>query len=181
MLFGYRRAGLDELIRFDESTTSLSGPTIDTTFDISDQFAAENQFHGGQIGIEYMGPAIRCWSLGLLAKVAIGYNRSQIAIGGETVTTTAAGDVSTSEGGLLTQASNIGNDTDEEFSTLSELGVSLNRRWPGISANATSSSWGSDCATTSPRNLRCPWSSWRARVPTRSRSRCPSTPCAATA
>lgn len=127
-LFGFRRARLDDIVRIDERTESLSGPTLGTTFDLFDQFAAENEFQGCQVGIQYQGPAINCWSLGLLAKVAVGYNDSQVFVNGETTTTTETGDATTNPGGLLTQASNIGNFDDDEFSTLSEFRVSMARQ-----------------------------------------------------
>ena len=135
-LFGFRRARLDDTLRINEQTVSLSGPTLDTNFNLFDQFATSNEFQGGQIGIEYSGPAINCGSLGLLAKVAIGYTNSQVIISGETTTTNDAGDSTTAAGGLLTQASNIGSFDDDEFGTLSEFGISMRRRFEcGLSFN----------------------------------------------
>jgi len=134
LLFGFRRAKLDDVIRFDEQTTSLSGPTIDSQFNLFDEFSTENEFVGGVIGLDYVGPAIRCWSLGLNAKVAIGYSESDVNIAGQTAITTDPGlpteNTVTNSGGLLTQESNIGSFGNEDFSTLSEVGISMTRQWP---------------------------------------------------
>ena len=86
------------------------------------------------IGFDYVGPAIRCWSLGFNAKVAIGYSESDVTIAGQTSITTDPGLITentvTNSGGLLTQDSNIGTFGNEDFSTISEVGFSMTRRWP---------------------------------------------------
>lgn len=127
LIFGYRTASLDDLVRIEESTTALSGPIINTTFDLFDQFSTENEFHGGQIGVEYVGALYHGWSLEFLAKVALGNTTSRASIDGQTTVTAANGDVSTVAGGLLTQSSNLGDFKEEEFSTLSEFGVAFRR------------------------------------------------------
>lgn len=133
MLYGLRRARLNDVIRFSEQTTSLSGPTLDSQFALSEQFATENEFYGAMIGFDYVGPAIDNWSLGILAKVAAGYSESTLDISGSTTITTdpdGTADTVTNDGGLLTQQSNIGRTKDHSFSTISEVGISMTRRWP---------------------------------------------------
>jgi len=129
LLFGYRRASLDEAIRIVESTTSLTGATQGTSFDLFDQFVTENEFHGGEFGLQYEGPACGCWTLGLLGKVAFGNTQSRVAVSGQTTTTSPTGDVTTNDGGLLTQQTNIGTLSGDEFSTLAEFGITLRRQF----------------------------------------------------
>lgn len=143
-LIGYRRANLDESLRISESTTSIAGATDGTTFDLFDQFNVENEFHGGEIGYHYEGAAIGCWSMELLGKIAFGNTTSRVGIAGQTTTTAADGSSSTADGGLLTQNSNIGSFTDDEFSTLTELGISFNRQFKcgfGIKLGYTFLNW----------------------------------------
>ena len=135
-IVGYRHADLDEMLRIDETTTALAGAVIDTTFDLFDQFNVENEFHGGEIGIEYRGPVQECWSLGLLGKIAFGNTTSRLVIDGQTTTTPDGGAATTNAGGLLTQASNIGTFTDDSSSTMIECGVTFRRMFPsGLSLN----------------------------------------------
>ena len=135
-IIGYRHGDLDEAIRFDESTTALSGAVIDTDFELFDQFDVENEFHGGEIGLEYRGPTQDFWSLGLLGKIAFGTTRSRLVVNGQTTTTPDGGTATTNPGGLLTQASNIGTFNDDTSSTMIECGVTLRRMFAnGLSFN----------------------------------------------
>ena len=129
LLVGYRQASLDERIRFDETTTSLVSPTLDSRFELSDQFSTENTFRGGQIGFRHHQMIGHCWTLDWLAKASLGSTRSRIQIAGQTTTTTASGDVSSASEGLMALASNSGVRTDSEFGSLFELGVNLRRQW----------------------------------------------------
>lgn len=131
LLFGYRRADLNDVIQIDETTTSLATPTLDTQFDLFDRFETDNEFHGAVFGLDFQGPTIDCWSINLLAKVAVGNTTARYTISGQTTTTTSTGDTSTVNGGLLAQDSNIGTVYDNEFSTLSEVGVTLRRQMIG--------------------------------------------------
>lgn len=124
---GYRYARLDEGVAIVESTRALSGPLLNTTFDMSEQFRTENEFNGGQIGMRVTPAMNRPWSLELGAKVALGSTRSESVINGQTVTRSATGATTTQVGGLLTQSSNIGTWSDSNFSTISEGEATLRR------------------------------------------------------
>ena len=128
-LFGYRRADLNDFLRINETTTSLANPTLDTQFALFDEFQTDNEFHGAQFGISFDGPQIDCWSTNLLAKVALGNTTSRYTAVGQTVTTTATGDTSSVGSGLLVQDSNSGTVYDDEFSTVTELGISFRRQY----------------------------------------------------
>lgn len=127
IMVGYRNANLDELLRVDETTVSLVSPTLNSTFELFDEFETENSFHGYQIAAQYSGTLSSCWSYDLIGKAAIGSSRNQLSIRGQTITTTDNGDVSTSPEGLLALESNSGSRTEYEFSSLFELGINLRR------------------------------------------------------
>ena len=127
LMVGYRHANLDELLRIDETTVSLESPTLDSTFDLFDEFSTDNSFHGYQIGVHHVGQLGTCWWYDLIGKAAIGNTHSRLRINGQTVTTTANGDVATSPEGLLAVSTNIGSDSDDKLSSLFELGINLRR------------------------------------------------------
>lgn len=129
LLLGYRQVNLDEMVRFDETTTSLVSPTLDSTFELFDEFRVENSFRGGQIGFHHVGQLGNCWSFGLLGKASLGSTRSRIQIAGQSLTTTSTGDESTAPEGLLALASNSGSHSDSEFGSLFEVGINLRRRY----------------------------------------------------
>ena len=95
----------------------------------SDQFGATNTFDGGEMGLIAQWQDNPCWSWEGLAKVALGQTNSVVNINGQTTTTSAAGAVSTSPGGLFTQGTNIGTYTQHSFSTLSEFGLTARRHF----------------------------------------------------
>ena len=74
-----------------------------------------------------MGRLGTCWSYDLIGKAAIGNTHSRLRINGQTVTTTANGDVATSPEGLLALSTNIGSDSDDKLSSLFELGINFRR------------------------------------------------------
>ena len=128
LLWGYRFADLDDAVRVSDSTLALSGPTAGATLDIFDEFASENQFHGGLFGIHYVGARHRCWSLDLLAKVALGNSRFRGTVSGQTTSTDGIGGTNTVPAGLLALGTNIGTYKEDTFSTIAEFGVTLRRR-----------------------------------------------------
>jgi hypothetical protein len=126
-LVGYRYGNLNELLRIDQSSeyTSAQGPIISgTTVDLFDQFEADNQFHGAQIGLQFQ----RCsgattWDAH--AKIAFGVNRGETTIDGQTTNFVPGGGSSTFAGGLLAQSTNIGTYDDSSFMVLPEIGLNL--------------------------------------------------------
>ena len=126
-LLGYRFAELDDGITIAESTLSLAGPTAGTSFDLLDQFDSKNTFHGGQFGIACQWQPNRCWSIDLVGKLALGATQRQADVTGRTLVT--AGGSIENPAGLLTQGTNIGSYRSDNFSTITEFGVTLNRHF----------------------------------------------------
>ena len=125
-LFGYRFAELDERLGISESTLALGGAAPGAMIDLTDRFEAENEFHGGELGVRLEGAAADCFAWELLAKVAVGNTRSRARVSGQT-TTTAAGATAMTSAGLLAQATNSGAFEQDEFSAIWELGITLRR------------------------------------------------------
>src|SRR5262249_16948857 len=89
---------------------------------VEDSFVTHNEFHGGELGAEAKfsgGP----FTLGLLAKCALGNNHRETKIDGSTSVTLPGQGTSTLPGGLLAQPGNMGTQSSNEFSVIPELGV----------------------------------------------------------
>jgi hypothetical protein len=139
-LLGYRFLKLDENLSISEDLTSLDPGSPNTAFDIYDRFGTKNEFHGLDLGLLWFGQRDR-WSLEVLTKVAIGTNRQEINIDGQTtLTNTANGQSLTSTvsvpadgagvgeytgGGLLAQRPNIGRHRNDQFTAVPEIGLTL--------------------------------------------------------
>ena len=126
-MVGYRFAELEERLRIDESTASLSGPTAGTTFDLFDQFDTRNSFHGVEFGLIGDWQINDCWSCDAVAKFAIGGTTYRAGVAGQTITTDAAGAVTTEQNGLLTLGTNIGSFEWDDFASMAEFGITLRR------------------------------------------------------
>ncbi|MDA0659188.1 MAG: BBP7 family outer membrane beta-barrel protein, partial [Planctomycetota bacterium] len=128
-LVGYRGATLDDSIRFSSSTLGLSGPLLNASIALNEAFVTENQFHGGQLGLRWVNQRCCDWSAEFLAKVGLGNTQSHVTVTG-TTTASLAGQSQTTQAGLLAQGTNIRSLEQNEFSTLSEFGVSIRRHFP---------------------------------------------------
>lgn len=132
---GYRRAELEDRVRVDESTASLSGPTTGTTFDLFDQFDTRNTFNGAEFGLVGDWVMSECWSCETVAKFAIGGTTYRGQVAGETITTDGAGASTTTQGGLLAQGTNIGSYAWDDFASVAEFGLTFRRELAcGLSA-----------------------------------------------
>jgi hypothetical protein len=134
LLGGYRYFRLQETLRARENLTSIDPGGLvprDTTFDLSDRFATENDFHGGEIGISAQFDRDFV-SLEVLAKVALGNLRRQTHVEGQTTVTVPGLPPQVAPGGLLAVPTNIGSYADNDFAVLPEFGftgtVLLTRR-----------------------------------------------------
>jgi hypothetical protein len=129
-LFGYRYAGLDELLVIRDELTSIdpnSNVPVGTVVGGFDSFETFNQFHGGQLGIA-MDFYRRRWTLGLVGKVALGNVRQQVTIGGTTTVAVPGDDPVVTAGGLLAQPSNIGGFSRDEFAVVPEAQLNVRYR-----------------------------------------------------
>ncbi len=130
LLAGYRFFQMSEQLRVDTNTVSIDPSipvTVGTTFNIFDSFHTRSQFNGGQLGINsqhYFG----CWSVDLLAKVALGGMTQTVTIDGQTIVTPPGSTSSTARGGVLALPSNMGQFTRSRFAVIPEFGVNLHRQ-----------------------------------------------------
>ena len=126
LIGGYEFMRVDDDVRITSASTITGaggGLPIGSTIDVVDFFDSRNEFHGGMVG--FLAEAhYRCWRLSVLAKLAVGDMRQQIAISGRTVTDTGGGPV-TSGNGILAWPSNIGTYTQNKIVYIPEVGVNL--------------------------------------------------------
>jgi len=119
-LIGYRFVELDDSVTIHEDLTTLDTPG---NFDVTDRFESRSQFNGVDFGASYRR-ARGCWTLDLLAKLAIGTTRQTVNISGSTTRDQPA--VETADGGILAlPGANIGRFKRDRFSVVPELGATL--------------------------------------------------------
>ena len=127
VLAGYRYFSLAEGLNINTNTTSIdpqSPVPVGTTFSIFDSFSTRNNFNGGQLGLNAQ-MINGCWTVDLLAKLAIGSTTQHVAInGGTTVTVPEVAPVNNT-GGILALGSNIGSYQRSMFSVLPEFSGNL--------------------------------------------------------
>ncbi|MCA9216016.1 MAG: BBP7 family outer membrane beta-barrel protein [Planctomycetales bacterium] len=122
VVYGYRYMGIDESVRIDNTLRFIDPQSIQvgTSIEQFDLFDIENEFHGGELG--FMGHSIQgCWAIDFIAKVALGNTTQRTSISGQSITTPATGSALTTQGGLLTQPSNIGMHEDNQFTVIPEF------------------------------------------------------------
>jgi hypothetical protein len=131
-LIGYRHTHLADRIRTDENFTVGAGDPVfndgDTIHRV-DQFRTINQFDGMDLGIKGWWSRTGCLALTGFAKTAIGATNNTVLNNGFTATTVNR-TTTTVPGGVLTQPSNIGRQSLQEFGTVTEVGLGLQWR-PG--------------------------------------------------
>jgi len=126
-LAGYRYLRLDEGLNINEmlvSTNTGGVIPLGTTFDVTDDFQTDSEFHGVDLGLMTQWRRGR-WTLDLLGKAALGNTTNTVSINGSTTTSIPNGPTTTGVGGLLAQQTNIGTYTDDQFSVVPEVGVNL--------------------------------------------------------
>lgn len=129
-LAGYRYLQLNESVNIYENLLTTSGTGVvaqGTRINVADRFAVRNQFHGGELGGQ---ATIRrdAWSLGLLAKFALGSTHQSASINGNTRVTVPGLPTVTNAGGLLAQGSNIGHFTQNVYAWVPEFGATVGRQ-----------------------------------------------------
>ena len=127
-LWGYRYADLSDGLRLSESTVLLAPAAQGATIALFDQFDTSNEFHGGELGFVTRWQSNPCLTGELVAKLALGSTTSQVNVTGET-TSSVGGTSNIVPGGLLAQASNIGQREKQSFSAIAEFGFNLRRRF----------------------------------------------------
>ena len=116
LLFGYRNYLLGDNLTIGEDIVDSN--TL-ARFQITDRFSTRNEFHGGEIGLNTELRRGR-WSLGLLAKMAIGNTHQTVMIDGTTIITSGA-QSRTLGGGIYAVDSNSGIYSQNEFTVIPQL------------------------------------------------------------
>lgn len=126
-LVGYRHARLYDSLRVNESLIYVdddAGFTSGDEVTRRDQFRAINQFDGADFGLRGWWSRSGKLAITGLAKVAIGAANKNVVIDGFT-TIDSGGTETTTPGGVLTQPSNIGRRSEQEFAAIGEVGLGL--------------------------------------------------------
>jgi len=131
LLAGFRNINLDESLTITENVVGLPtapAPFTNQLITVTDRFATQNHFYGGNIGADlrwYWGR----WSVDVRGQVALGDTVQELDISGSQHfvpgVQTPAGLVQNFTGGLLALPSNIGHFTHNAFSVVPEIGVNL--------------------------------------------------------
>ena len=125
LLSGYRNYQYDSNLSVTENLLVLPGTTTllvpGTTFFVQDRFRTENEFNGGEIGVQGVGKHCWWWLDGM-AKVAFGEQRRTVTIDGQTFIDVPGGGTASYTGGLLTsELTNIGRYQDSDFVFIPEF------------------------------------------------------------
>jgi hypothetical protein len=113
------RLGISEFV-----TVTQPGPAENTTFLIRDDFYANNDFWGVDLGFRTRLERGR-WSLDILAKAALGNTHRTVNIDGQTVVTAPNQPPATQTGGILAVGTNSGNYQSDSFTMIPQLGLEL--------------------------------------------------------
>jgi hypothetical protein len=125
LLGGYTYLRLRDSVGISStSTDTFTGNLIPdgTVFQTNDLFAAENQFHGGHLGLQNTVSRERI-SLTTLSKVSFGNMHESGFITGSTAVGLPPATPTVTPGGIYTQQSNIGSFSRDSFAFIPELGV----------------------------------------------------------
>ena len=126
LLGGYQFTRIDDSIGLQ--TTSVNGVTDlitdGTQFDTNDQFATENTFHGGLIGL-MASVQKKKWTVSSSTRVAIGNMTKSYDLSGSVVTTDPGGAVTTANRGILVYSSNAGVRSTDVFTFIPQFDLKL--------------------------------------------------------
>jgi Putative beta barrel porin-7 (BBP7) len=122
VIAGYRYLSLRDEVVIREDLTALNqtGVVPGTRFQIEDRFRTENTFHGAVIGVGHERWYGSCF-LSARGSVGLGVTTTVTEISGFTDITPPGGPTTRFPGGLLTQPSNIGRSTRDEFGVVPEV------------------------------------------------------------
>lgn len=129
LLAGYRTYRLNDGLRVREDLEVLQdwpakGLVEGTTFGVEDVFRSQNEFHGGELGINtqfYHGR----WSLDLLAKLGIGNNSQKVTISGSTDIDRPGDDPVHYDAGILALDTNTGRYTRNDFVLIPQFSAEI--------------------------------------------------------
>jgi len=112
------------------SVETASGGTIaqGTVTTINNRFTASNNFNGGILGLQWQRNC-GCWTTQALARISVGGMNETMNISGRTHVAVPGQTAVTTQGGLFTAASNIGQFSRNEFTAITELGYNVGYRF----------------------------------------------------
>lgn len=113
----------DDLVNQDPGGLFQQGSEID----IMDAFYADNQWHGGDVGLAMTVDRGR-WSWDVLTKLGIGANMRHSQVSGRTTVTDPGGASATDDAGLLAGYTNSGSTRRRDISLIPELNLNLRYR-----------------------------------------------------
>jgi hypothetical protein len=124
LLVGYRYLNLRDELTVREDLTTLPGGTLapGTRFVIVDRFRTDNDFHGVPVGFSAERRFGNFYAA-VRSSVALGVSHQTTTIDGATTIVPPGGPPAVFPGGLLTQPTNIGRFTRDEFAVVPEVGV----------------------------------------------------------
>lgn len=128
VLYGYQYMRMEDDLRISTSSTVLPGNVNEgAILDVLDLFDAENEFHGGQLGLAARYRE-RCWSFNGTIKAAAGsLNRTAFRAGSSN--RSLGGVDAPDPNGLLVRSTNAGTISDSTFAWVPELDATLGWRW----------------------------------------------------
>ena len=129
---GYRYLQLNDDLGIEENLTETTyaanfTPNNQNSFRIQDSFQTFNQFHGGELGLDFQNRQGR-WTMEFAPKLALGTTVEQVDISGRTIVTNYANNatVSTSyPAGILALASNSGPHQRDVFAVVPQISLKL--------------------------------------------------------
>ncbi|MCI0639756.1 MAG: BBP7 family outer membrane beta-barrel protein [Gemmataceae bacterium] len=134
LFIGFRSLALDEslivqseLVPLQAGILVFKNQAVDPQFGSQrtmDTFGTTNRFYGPQLGARFNWDG-GYWGAGLTAKVALGVNQQKVNIFGESLALTNGVVVDSNPGGILSQNTNIGHYSRNEFTLAPEIGAHL--------------------------------------------------------
>ena len=108
-----------------ETGGSIPVGTVSTTVD---QFRARNDFNGGILGLMWQRDC-DVWTWNVLARMSLGNMHETIDIDGSSTIAVPGQTPTTTPSGVYTAASNIGRQSRNEFTAITEVGLNLAYRF----------------------------------------------------
>jgi hypothetical protein len=129
-LTGWHYSRIEDSIQLRSRVTITDTTSVDfgTVTNVSDRFDARNSFNGGILGLLWERQC-GCWSTTALARMALGNMSERVTINGATQITRPTGQNQSSNTGLFAASSNIGTYSRDEFTAVTEVGLTLGYRW----------------------------------------------------
>jgi len=130
LMAGYHMTRINDGVRIDSQTTIVDPLNVffGTRFNVTDDFHATNEFHGGSLGL-ITEVERGCWNFRAMTKISLGTMSQRVRIGGLTTITPPVGAAATSTGGLLALGSNSGSFSRDRTALVPEANFSVGYRF----------------------------------------------------